>query len=110
MKEGLTIGKAIASVFLLMVFLFPTAIQFSHACDGHETISCKEKSVHLHKKASECHICDFHFFSFNYDFSTFPEFVKAIIPSRLVNDFTTSFTKLLLKNNTSLRAPPSFLA
>jgi hypothetical protein len=110
MKERLTIGKAIASVFLLSVFLFPIAIQFAHSFEGHEDISCKEKTTHVHQKTSECHICDFHFFSFNYDFSTYTEFVKVNISSSIVYNFTSQFTNSLNNKNTLLRGPPSFLA
>ncbi|QWX83357.1 hypothetical protein H0I23_12965 [Cellulophaga sp. HaHaR_3_176] len=110
MKERTVIGKAIASVFLLSALLFPSAIQFTHAFEGHEDISCKQKSTHIHQKVSECHICDFHFFSFNYDIIKYQEFAKISIPSKMVTSFTTQFSNLLNNNNTSLRGPPCILA
>ncbi|WP_158974705.1 hypothetical protein [Cellulophaga sp. L1A9] len=110
MNQSRKISKIVSSVFLLAVLLFPTAIQFIHAFEGHEHITCKDKSTHVHQKVTDCDICDFHFFSSNYDILSYPEFVKATISSKVVVAFTAQFISLLKNNNNALRGPPSFLA
>lgn len=110
MKERTKKSKAFLSLVLLGLLLLPTAVQFAHTLDAHEHFVCKEKSIHVHKKVTECKICDFHFFFFSYDVFNYSELVKATIPSKLVPSLTVIVITTFINNNTSLRGPPPFLA
>ncbi|QXP52128.1 hypothetical protein [Cellulophaga sp. HaHa_2_1] len=113
MKKTNYIPKALTSVFLLLFMMLPLAIQFVHSCESHEHIACKNQDnqkTHIHQKSLDCHICDFHFFSFTYDISSYPEFVKTAFSLKAITSFTPQFINTFLNNNTSLRGPPSFLA
>ena len=90
--------------------MLPMTVQFAHIFEAHEHISCQEKSTHIHKKVTECKICDFHFFPITYDFSGYSEYVKATISSIVVLSFTALFINSFTNNTTLLRGPPNFLA
>ncbi|WP_165748139.1 hypothetical protein [Cellulophaga sp. Z1A5H] len=113
MKKTNYISKALTAVFLLLFMMLPLAIQFVHSFENHEHTTCKDQdnqNTHIHQKSLDCHICDFHFFSFTYDLSSYPELVKTTFSLKVTNSFTTQFINSFNNNNTFLRGPPSFLA
>jgi ABC-type sugar transport system permease subunit len=113
MKKTNYISKALTSVFLLLFMMSPLVIQFVHSFENHKHTTCKDQknqNTHIHQKSLDCHICDFHFFSFTYDISSYPEFVKATITLKVAKKFTTQFINSFNNNNTLLRGPPNFLA
>ena len=41
------LGKTLASVLLLLALILPTAIQFSHMIEGHESDTCNELALYI---------------------------------------------------------------
>ncbi|TXD84515.1 hypothetical protein ESY86_05505 [Subsaximicrobium wynnwilliamsii] len=102
------IGKNIAAFLLLVALMFPTAIQLLHSCEGHEHIAYEGSSSQIHQEVSDCHICDFHLASFNYDISEYPNFHLPIIPVKIETDLSSLQLHSFITTNTQLRAPPTF--
>ncbi len=101
-------GKNIAALLLFVAFMLPPALQFIHVLEGHEHITCNERSTHIHKSIAKCEICSFHLASFNYDIAEYPELLRSTIPVK-INDNVASLKLHSFKiTNTQLRAPPIF--
>jgi hypothetical protein len=55
--------RNIASILLLLIFLFPSVIKLEH---HHESFSCRAKSEkHLHESHEKCSICSLEFSVFS---------------------------------------------
>ncbi len=109
MGKKLKISKVLTSVFLLVVMLMPTLIQFSHTFDYHKHITFSEDFDDVHLESVDCSICDFEFFAFNSTISIFIEQIKTVISSKEKISFISLFTNAFANNNNLLRGPPSFL-
>lgn len=66
MKLSLKQIREIVAWGMLLVFLFPSLLQFEHLFEAHKHDSCKDVSVHFHEKELGCDIYDFHFSSFSF--------------------------------------------
>ncbi|WP_047415766.1 hypothetical protein [Cellulophaga sp. Hel_I_12] len=97
------------SLLLFVLFLFPNAIQFAHAFDGHKHTTCKEVNTHYHETLIDCEICDFHFVPLTYEIYDYPDFLVSTIPTASKKHFTTLLYTPFHTTNTQLRAPPYFL-
>ena len=108
MERTKQIGKNTVALLLFLALMLPTAIQFSHAFEGHDHIPCEDDSRHFHQDVPDCHTCDFHLTSFNYDVA---EYTDLSLPKFIVKN-AVNFTSLQFnsfkKTNTQLRAPPVF--
>jgi hypothetical protein len=104
--------KDLIKIFLAYAFvlalLLPTTVQFVHALEGHDTHTvCTDFKTHIHKKKLNCPICAFHFSTFSYTTTGFPDFIK--FETNYKNESTYSFHE-----STStpfhylLRGPPTF--
>lgn len=100
------LGKTLASVLLLLALILPTAIQFSHTIEGHESDTCNERSTHIHKTEKICEICDFHFTSISYDIAKYPDLLLPQISIKLSTDFTSLQFYHPTLTSKQLRAPP----
>ena len=110
------IGKVISSIVFLILLMAPMVVKLSHLCDLcelHKNEHCELDDTigaHLHQKASDCEICDFHFVSFDTVVFYFDETTTQNSANGPINHFESvtlnSFTLL----NTRLRAPPHILA
>ncbi|MCX2679384.1 hypothetical protein OOZ15_05460 [Galbibacter sp. EGI 63066] len=102
------IGKNIVALLLFAALMLPTAIQFFHMFEGHEHITCSEKTSHIHKSITKCDTCDFHLVSFNYDIAKYPDLLLPKIPVKINVDFASLQFHSIKITNTQLRAPPIF--
>ncbi|MFS4457156.1 hypothetical protein [Maribacter sp. 2304DJ31-5] len=102
------IGKNIAALLLFVAIMMPTAIRFFHIFEGHEHVSCKEVSTHIHQDVPDCHICDYHMASFNYHIIEYPNLLQPTIPVKINEDFSSLLFHSFKITNTQLRAPPIF--
>ena len=100
------LGKTLASVLLLLALILPTAIQFSHMIEGHESDTCNELSTHIHKSEKNCDVCDFHFTSISYDIAKYPDLLLPQISVKLSSDFTSLQFYYPTLTSKQLRAPP----
>ncbi len=102
------LGKNIAALLLFVALMLPTAVQFVHMFEGHEHISCKDVTTHIHQDVPDCHICDFHLASFNYDIAEYPNLLLANIPLKFEANLASLRFHSFKITNTQLRAPPIF--
>jgi hypothetical protein len=102
------LGKNIAALLLFVALMLPTAIQFFHIFEGHEHIACTEVSTHIHQDVPDCHICDFHLATFNYDIAEYPNLLLPKIPVKIKANFASLQFHSFKITNTQLRAPPIF--
>lgn len=101
-------GKNLLALVLFAALLLPTAVQFFHILEGHEHITCSEKTTHIHKSVTTCDICDFHLVSFNYNIAKYSNLLVPKIPIRVDVSFTSLRFHSFKITNTQLRAPPIF--
>lgn len=101
-------GKNITTLLLLIALMLPTVIQFSHIFDDHGHSPCEELSTHFHQGDTNCHICDFHLASFNYDIAEYPELSLPVVPIEIIESLSSLQIHLIVLTNTQLRAPPVF--
>ena len=99
-------GKNTAALLLLLALILPTAIQFSHFIEGHESDICYDHSNHIHQTKKNCEVCDFHLTSINYDITKYPDLLLTQISVRLTSDFTPLQYHYPTLTNKQLRAPP----
>jgi hypothetical protein len=97
--------KNIASLLLLLVFLFPTTVIMEH---HHEHFECKAKNEkHYHEFHEKCAVC-------NFDFSVFSPVYKDIISqknnplSHYSNNYISLYYSRLSDYSFLLRAPPVY--
>lgn len=102
------IGKNILALLLFAALMAPTAFQFFYMFEGHEHITCTEKTTHIHNSVTKCDICDFHLASFNYDIAKYPDLLIPNIPVKVDVRFTSLQLHSFTITNTQLRAPPIF--
>ena len=100
------LGKTTASVLLLLAFILPTAIQFSHMIEGHESDTCNLQISHIHKSEKNCETCDFQLTSISYDIAEYPDLLLTQIFVKLSTDFTPLQFYYPTLTNKQLRAPP----
>lgn len=101
-------GKNIASLLLVLALLLPTAIQFAHAFEGHQHVTCTDNTTHLHQSITKCEICSFHLSSFNYDIVNYPNLSLPEIHVKKDANLTALKPHGFITTNTQLRAPPIF--
>ncbi|MGB7395222.1 MAG: hypothetical protein WA913_12590 [Pricia sp.] len=109
MNEGTFIGKSVAALTMLVVFLLPAVVQFSHIFEEDDHLICHEKTEHMHEVASDCPVCHFHLASFPYEISDYPDFILAVIPTTVEKKYTSLFKLFLQETANPLRAPPQLL-
>lgn len=102
------LGKNIAALLLFAALMLPTAIEFIHMFEGHEHITCNDRTTHIHKSVLKCEICHFHLASFNYDITEYPNLLLPKIPVKIEANFTSLQFHSFKLTNTQLRAPPIF--
>jgi hypothetical protein len=95
--------KNIISLFLLLVFIFPSVIKLEH---HHETVECKVKNEqHLHEFHEKCVVC-------NFEFSLFSVNLENIVlqneqpVDKYFNNYGFDSYSGCSKYSFSLRAPP----
>lgn len=103
------IANKLLATLLLLVFLYPNAIAFSHIFEDHDHVSCNNTSLHFHKGESDCTICDFQLVSFNFEVYNSPQFFEPNIPSNKVKSCKDLLFCSVTKTTKQLRAPPSIL-
>ena len=108
MERKKQIGKNTVALLLFLALMLPTAIQFSHAFEGHDHIPCEDDSRHIHQDEPDCPTCDFHLASFNYDVAEYPDLLLPKITVKTAVNFTSLQFNSFKKTNTQLRAPPIF--
>lgn len=102
------LGKNIAALLLFAALMLPTAIEFIHMFEGHEHITCNDRTTNIHKSVVKCDICHFHLASFNYDIAEHPNLLLPKIPVKIESNFTSLQFHSFKLTNTQLRAPPIF--
>lgn len=102
------LGKNIAALLLFVVLMLPTAFEFIHTFEGHELITCNDRTTHIHKSVVKCNICQFHIASFNYDTAEYPNLLLPKITVKIEANFTSLQFISFKITNTQLRAPPIF--
>ncbi|MGY8886655.1 MAG: hypothetical protein ACKVGT_07535 [Flavobacteriales bacterium] len=101
-------GKNVSTLLLFAALMLPTAVQFFHLFEGHEHITCSEKTTHIHKSNTSCDVCDFQVASFSYDIAKYPDVIAPKIPVGVdLNGTSLQFHSFII-TNTQLRAPPIF--
>jgi hypothetical protein len=93
---------------LILVFLFPSLLQFEHLFENHKHATCNDNTVHFHQKSLNCNIYDFHFSFFSFH-PNFPEDVILNIPPLSPAYAVLSEVFSNLKIPYSLRGPPTML-
>lgn len=97
---------SLASMFLITLAL-PSCIQFSHQLtEEHEFALCHEQEEHIHEINVHCDLCSFHFSSYFFEFTSYPELVIPPIISKTTLGSITPLCYYTLRTNTQLRAPP----
>ncbi|HET8735418.1 MAG TPA: hypothetical protein VFM69_02350 [Pricia sp.] len=107
MENGKRLGRIISALLLLVAFMLPSAVQFSHFFGAHEHLACKVSTTHLHEYSPDCEICHFNMPSFHCDVAFYPELLLPVIPSKSEKGFFSTPPYSFKKTNTQLRAPPS---
>jgi hypothetical protein len=95
------------SLSLLLVFIFPSIVQFEHHLEHHhEHFICKAKNEqHLHEYHENCFVC-------NFEFSVFSSDHKNIVirndqpEDKYFNNYRLVHYSNRSKYSFSLRAPP----
>jgi len=135
MKTKINIPKAIIASLLLITWVLPTYLHFSHHledghCHNHTAhhtkekhsynfgyIACQKDHHHNHAVSDEkqdqlteynvrCAVCDYQFSSFIYEFEIHPETIVTPIISKITHGVITSLCYSSSITNTQLRAPP----
>jgi hypothetical protein len=95
--------KNIASLLLLLVFVFPGIVKLEH---HHEHFVCKAKNgQHYHAYHENCAVCNFEFSVFSSDFENIVLQNEQPV-DKYFNNYRLGKTSNLLKYSFSLRAPP----
>ena len=95
--------KSLASLLLLLFFVFPTIIKLEH---HHEHFVCHAKNEkHLHESHEKCAVCSFEFSVFSSDAATFN--LPRDKPSDTYgNDYRSQVFSNLSQFSFLLRGPP----
>jgi hypothetical protein len=95
--------KNIVSLFLLLVFVFPSIVQLEH---HHEHFICKAKNEqHLHEYHEKCLVCNFEFSIFSADHENIV--IKNEQPEdKYFNNYRLVHYTNYSKYSFTLRAPP----
>ncbi len=97
------------AALLLITLALPSCLQFSHQLEeGHEFTLCHEQEAHIHELNLHCDLCSFHFSSYTYQFTSYPELIIPPIISKTTLGTITPLCYYSLRTNTQLRAPPMF--
>lgn len=57
--------KKVGLIFLMLLLLSPSAVQFAHVFSGHDHMGCNHYAErHFHQKNLDCDILQFHQFAF----------------------------------------------
>lgn len=102
------IGKIVAAIMLLLAIMLPTAVQFGHLIEGHDSIACSDKSTHFHKSEKTCEICDFQITSLNYDIAKYPNSILLQVYAHVNSTLDPLHLHYSTLTNKQLRAPPEF--
>jgi hypothetical protein len=95
--------KSLASLLLLLVFVFPTIIKLKH---HHEHFVCHAKNQkHFHEFHQNCSICSFEFSVFTSD-SDNVSIAKENPKDSYCNNYSSQPYSNLSQFSFSLRAPP----
>lgn len=95
--------KRIPSLFLLLVFFFPTVAKLEH---HHDNFKCNAKNEkHLHVYHASCNICSFEFSAFISGIGI-AEIRKEIPLDRYCISYNSVDHSTLSKYSFLLRAPP----
>ncbi len=108
MKHKNQIKNYYTSIFLWMVFVFPSTVNFLHHFQSHTHLECHDNNVHIHEYTSECETCDYNMLSFNYELQLFNGLKKIDISESTASDYVYLHLYSLETNNKKLRAPPFF--
>ena len=106
LSRGTSIGKSVAALTLLFVFLVPSLAHFSHIFEEDDHVVCSERMEHIHQVASDCPVCHFQLASFPYEMASYPEFVRTAIPMTVEKKYTSLMQRFFLQTCVQLRAPP----
>lgn len=99
------IQSSIFAVLFGLTLLFPSVLQLAHTLEGHEHATCTNTATHIHEKNVDCSLCDFHFSSFHYDFTTFENFIVSEFFLKLQTGIISS-EKNQISHSFYLRGPP----
>lgn len=96
------------ALLLIVVLLFPSALQFHHIFESHDhNTDCKEVTTHLHEKEIDCSLCDFHLSSFNISFNTVDKYINIEVSSSYLAYYKSNKYNST-KRSFNLRGPPMF--
>lgn len=105
-KVKLHITFKIATLTLVMAFLLPTAVKFSHIFEHHQHIVCNDDiTTHLHASDVDC---DFYKFKLNTQYHSLFEYISAPLEVSYfkINSTLYSFLNNHRQLSFSLRGPP----
>ena len=95
--------KNIASLFLLLVFLFPTIVIIEH---HHEQFTCNAKNEkHYHEFHEKCSICSFEFSVYSSDIENIDLQKEKPLDNYFCN-YSSLYYSNLSQYSFLLRAPP----
>lgn len=97
----------LVALFLLLAIVFPSFLQFEHLLEEHHHTICKDSTLHIHEKNTDCKIYDFHFAPFNFEVLTFLPASQKDSNHRI----STSLAHEVYctpSNTLKLRGPPSY--
>jgi hypothetical protein len=100
------VGKSLATLLLLVVFMLPMSIQFLHTLEGHEHVTCSEQKTHIHESINKCEVCSFHFTSLNFSVLEYSDTVIHKNIHKSENNYISLRFHSFQLTNKQLRAPP----
>ena len=93
------------SLFLSLIFLFPSLVKLEHFFEAHEHKLCSDTKIHIHEKDIDCSIDLFGFSYFQLDNEN-TEGLVVVIPSEEIFEAYTESPFICNKRFKSPRAPP----
>lgn len=93
------------SLFISLVFLFPSLVKLEHFFEAHEHKQCSDSKIHIHEKEINCSIDLFGFSFFQLDNENL-EGLVVVIPSEEIFEAHTERPFIYNKRLKSPRAPP----
>ena len=107
MKIVTKIKEISLASLLLITLMLPSFIQFSHQLvEKHEYKLCHEQEEHIHEVNVHCDLCSYHFTSFTFEFTSYPELTAPQIISKTTLGSTTPLCYYVPLRNKLLRGPP----
>ena len=93
------------SLMLVVILLFPSAIQLAHTEDSHDHPVCTDFSTHMHETELDCSLCDFQVSIFAFDTEKPGQDLLNSQNFRQIHSAPKSLY-LISSETTSLRGPP----